>query len=173
MRQFYYSLLLILLMYQSSFGLITITDKQLELADAIKNPTTKIIRFIDLIDTTELNQPCTKNGRYPVHLVAMRKKPLYTQAMMYLLYKKGANTDINDRENKTPLTYAIKNNNTRLIELLLRFRSKNVSLQTEIVPNLEKDAADEYCKKYSDSSKRSQKKRAKLQLNGKFRKLTL
>jgi ankyrin repeat protein len=100
-----------------------------------------------------------------------RKKYLYTEVMMTLLYKYGANIEIKDKKNnKTALTYAIENNNKKLIDLLLRFRSKNVSDQIEIITIPEKDPADEYGKKYSDSLRRKKKK---LNLSWNFRKLTL
>ena len=159
-------------MNQSLFGLITITNKQQELVNAIKNPSSQILSFINLIDTIELNKPCTKQGRYPVHLVAMRKKPLYTDIMMYLLYKRGAETDLKDGKNNTPLTYAIKNNNQRLINLLFKLRVQNAFMQNEITNYNQEDQAEKYCEKYS-SLKTSKKKRTRPKLSLNFKKLTL
>jgi hypothetical protein len=58
MKQWHYGLLIIILANQLLFGLIT--DNQSKLADAIKNAGTQILTFIDLVDKTELNEPCTQ-----------------------------------------------------------------------------------------------------------------
>lgn len=61
-----------------------------------------------------VNQTCTK-GLTPLHYCCLYKKP----DLIYVLVENFADIYIKDKNNRSPLYYAVETNNSKIIKLLL------------------------------------------------------